>query len=374
MPEFSPTQPYNDLPLLPPPVDLETRTILKACIESRAALAELKQAGDLIPNQAVLINTIPILEAQASSAIENIVTTADRLFQFAQSTETQADPATKEALRYGAALSYGFQSIQKRPIITVTAVDVCSMIKGVEMNVRKTPGTALIGGSSGKIIYTPPDGENLLREKLANWERFINEATEIDPLIRMAVMHYQFEAIHPFTDGNGRTGRVLNLLFLIDKGLLEIPVLYLSRYIIRHKSDYYQYLLDVTTDGRWEDWILFMLTAVHSTASWTTNKIRSIQQLMKITANYVRQELPKAYSRDLIDLIFIQPYCRIANVVEANIAQRQTASTYLKGLCDIGVLKEFKAGREKLFIHPRFLELLTADDGYEIKPYQNSTD
>jgi Fic family protein len=187
-------------------------------------------------------------------------------------------------------------------------------------------------------------------------------------LIRMAIMHYQFEAIHPFTDGNGRTGRILNLLFLIDQGLLEIPVLYLSRYIIRHKSEYYQYLLNVTTQGEWEVWICFMLSAVRETAQWTTNKIRAIRDLMDITATFVRDTLPKIYSRELIELIFIQPYCRITNVVEANIAKRQTASTYLKGLSDIGVLKEWKLGREKLFIHPQFLKLLTAEE-HQVEAY-----
>lgn len=368
MANFSPVHPYNDLPLLPPPVDVETRSILKACIEARTALAELKQAGALIPNQAVLINTIPVLEAQASSAIENIVTTADRLFQFAQLNETQADPATKEALRYGSALSFGFEAIQTRPLVTATAVDVCSTIKGTEMEIRRVPGTTLVGGMNREVIYTPPEGESLLREKLANWEKFIHEAVEIDPLIRMAIMHYQFEAIHPFTDGNGRTGRILNLLFLIDQGLLEIPVLYLSRYIIRHKSEYYQYLLNVTTQGEWEAWIIFMLSAVQETAQWTTNKIRAIRDLMELTTTLVRDTLPKIYNRELIELIFIQPYCRITNVVEANIAKRQTASTYLKGLSDIGVLKEWKLGREKLFIHPQFLKLLTAED-HQVEPY-----
>ena len=368
MATFSPTTPYNNLPLLPPATELETHTILKACIEARAALAELKQAGELIPNQSVLINTIPVLEAQASSAIENIVTTADRLFQFAQISEAQADPATKEALRYGLALTSGFRSLQKRPLVTATAVEICSIIKGVEMDIRRTPGTALVDGGSGKIVYTPPEGETLLREKLANWEQFIHEAEAIDPLIRMAVMHYQFEAIHPFTDGNGRTGRILNLLFLIDKGLLEIPILYLSRYIIRHKSEYYQYLNSITCDEIWEPWILFMLEAIRDTSRWTSEKIRAMRMLMKITSNYVRENLPKIYSRELIELIFTQPYCRIATVVEANIAQRQTASNYLKGMVEIGVLREFRAGREKLFIHPRFLSLLTAED-HHVEPY-----
>jgi Fic family protein len=368
MTHFSATVPYNDLPLLPPPVELETRMILKVCIEARAALAELKQSGTLIPNQSALINTIPILEAQASSAIENVVTTADRLFQLVHASETQADPATKEALRYGTALYSGVKAIQTRPLAIATAVEVCSVIKGITMDIRRVPGVALAGGTSGAVIYTPPEGEQLLREKMKNWEQFIHQATEIDPLIRMAVMHYQFEAIHPFSDGNGRTGRILNILFLIDQGLLEIPVLYLSRYIIQHKSDYYQLLLDVTLQGAWDAWIIFMLNALRETAQWTTEKIRAIRQLIDLTATYVKESLPNIYSRELIELIFTQPYCRIANVVDAEIARRQTASNYLKGLSTIGVLEEIKIGREKLFIHPKFLKLLTAED-HQIESY-----
>ncbi|WNZ45219.1 Fic family protein [Leptolyngbya boryana CZ1] len=368
MVSFSPTEPYNDLPLLPPPVDLESRNILKACIESRTALAALQQSGALIPNQAVLINTIPILEAQASSAIENIVTTADRLFQAAQAGDSQADPATKEALRYSTALHCGFKAILSRPLSTKTAVDVCSRIKGVEMDIRRVPGTALINAATKEVVYTPPDGETLLREKLANWEQFIHGFQDIDPLVRMAVMHYQFEAIHPFTDGNGRTGRTLNLLFLIEAGLLDIPVLYLSRYIIRNKAEYYQLLQDVTVNGAWEPWIRFMLDAIRETSQWTTQKIKDIRLLMDFTASYVREVADGVYSRELIELIFIQPYCRITNVVEANIAKRQTASIYLKKLVSIGVLQEWKSGKEKLFIHPRFLKLLTNED-YQVEPY-----
>ncbi|MGB3263911.1 MAG: Fic family protein [Microcoleus sp.] len=368
MTNFAPDRPYNDLPLLPPPGEIETKVVLKACIEARAALAELKQCGGLIPNQAMLINTIPVLEAQASSAIENIVTTADRLFQFASTPEAQMDAATKEALRYSRALFSGFQSIQRRSLTTRTAMEVCSTIKGVEMEIRRTPGTALIEASSGQVIYTPPETEAVLQEKLTNWEKFIHEATEFDPLVRLAVMHYQFEAIHPFTDGNGRTGRILNILFLIDRGLLEIPVLYLSRYIIENKQDYYQYLHQVTAQGDWQSWILFVLNAVFETAKWTTQKIKSIRLLMEITTDYVKKTRPKVYNRDLLDLIFIQPYCRIANVVDAEIAHRQTAANYLKQLCEIGVLQETKVGREKLFIHPRFLQLLTAEN-HTVYPY-----
>jgi Fic family protein len=356
--KFRPDRPYNDLPLLPPKAEVETRSVLKACIEARSALGELKSAGDLIPNQGVLINTIPILEAQASSEIENIVTTTDRLFQYAGDVEGAADPATKEALRYRTALYQGFQMLAKRPLTTATAVQICQTIKGVEMDIRRTPGTALVNDATGRVIYTPPEGESLLRDKLANWEQFIHEAEEIDPLVRMAVMHYQFEAIHPFTDGNGRTGRVLNLLYLVEKGLLSIPVLYLSRYIIMNKADYYRLLLAVTTDELWEAWIMFMLKAVAETARWTTAKIKAIRKLLEATAERIRTDAAPIYSRELAELIFVQPYCRIGNVVDAGLAKRQTASVHLKRLCEIGVLKEVKAGREKLFINPAFLKLL----------------
>ena len=359
---FNPTSPYNDLPPLPPTVEIETRVVLKACIEARAAIAELKQAGGLIPNQAVLINSIPLLEAQASSEIENIVTTTDRLFQFADNREALADPATKEALRYRRALRDGFESLAKHPLTTRTAVDICRTIKGVDMDVRSTPGTALMNDRTGEVIYTPPQGAALIRDKLANWERFLHGAEELDPLVRMAIGHYQFEAIHPFNDGNGRTGRVLNLLYLVDIGLLDIPVLYLSKAIIEAKQDYYRLLLAVSTEQAWEPWILFMLDAVRRTAHWTTSRIKAIRILIDETAARMRQEASGIYSRELAELIFVQPYCRITNVVDAGIAQRQTASVYLKQLADIGLLKEVKVGREKLFINPSLLQALRGAD------------
>lgn len=368
MAKFDPRQPYNDLPLLPPATDIETKPILKACIGARAALEGLKQAGAQLPNQAVLINSIPLLEAQASSEIENIVTTSDALFRYAQIEDQTPDAATKEALQYRTALERGFRSLSERPLSTNTAIDVCTQIKGIAMQIRRIPGTALGSQSSAEVIYTPPEGEALLRAKLANWERFIHEDTAIDPLIRMAVAHYQFEAIHPFIDGNGRTGRVLNLLMLVQLGLLEMPVLYLSRAIIRSKADYYRLLLGVTADSRWEGWILYMLDAVAETAVWTTNKIKAIQQLQVRAAEYIRAQAPKIYSRELVEIIFTQPYCRIQNVVESQIAKRQTASVYLKALESIGVLNEVKVGREKLFIHPNFVRLLTSDD-HPVPPY-----
>jgi Fic family protein len=239
------------------------------------------------------------------------------------------------------------------------------------MDVRRVPGTALKNAATGEVVYTPPQGEALLRGKLANWERFIHDATDIDPLIRMAVAHYQFEAIHPFLDGNGRTGRVLNLLLLVEQGLLDQPVLYLSRHILRHRIDYYRRLLAVTRDGAWQDWITFMLEAVAQTARWTGDKIRAIQALHAQATDFVRTHAPKIYSRELVDALFVQPYCRIQNLVDGGIAKRQTASVYLKQLANLGMLVEVKVGREKLFLHPNFVRLLTSDD-HPVLPYGNT--
>jgi Fic family protein len=357
---WQPDRPYRDLPLLPPTVDIETKAILKQCITARAAVAELKQAAELIPNPAVLINTLPLLEARASSEIENIVTTTDKLFQHLRN-EGQADPATKEALRYSRALFEGYQAINQHPLNTRTAEEICSRIKGMRMNVRRTPGTALANDATGEVVYTPPEGEQLLRDLLANWERFMHNEAGVDPLIRMAVGHYQFEAIHPFMDGNGRTGRILNSLFLIQENLLTLPILYLSRYFIQNKADYYRLLLDVTRDHAWEPWILYVLRGIEETAVWTGAKIAAIRALFEHTTEYVRVSLPKVYSHELVSLIFELPYCRIISVTEAGIAKRQTASQYLKQLVEIGVLVEAPASKEKLFIHPRLMQLLTRD-------------
>lgn len=368
---WSPDRPYNALPPLPPAAELESRPVLKQCVLSRAALAALKQAAALIPNQTMLINTIPILEAKDSSGIENIVTTADKLFQFAQARDGVADASTQEALRYRTALYAGFESLARRPLSTATAVEICRTIKAVDMDVRRVPGTQLINAATGQVIYTPPQGEALLRDMLANWERFLHEQVELDPLVRMAVAHYQFEAIHPFTDGNGRTGRVLNILQLIQEELLALPILYLSRFIIANRVDYYRLLLEVTREGAWEPWVLFMLKAVEETARWTTDKILAIRALSDAAAGYVRERLPKIYSRELVDAIFEQPYCRIANLVDKGVAQRQAASRYLQDLVSIGVLREAKVGKEKLFIHPRLLQLL-ASDAHEVQSYADA--
>lgn len=365
-PAWTPDRPYNELPSLPPAADLETRAILKQCILARANLAELKRVTELIPNQGMLINTLPLLEAQASSEIENIVTTTDQLFRYRPG-DNDADPATKEAGRYSLALLEGFRTLAERPLSTRTAELVCTQIKGVQMQVRKVPGTAL-ARDDGEIVYTPPEGEPLLRDLLANWEKFVHGTTDLDPLVRMAVAHYQFEAIHPFTDGNGRTARVLNNLLLIQEDLLSLPILYLSRYIIGSKADYYRLLLAVTRDQTWEEWTLYILRGVAETAAWTTAKIEAIQALANHTADYVKQRLPKVYRFELVNLIFELPYCRIKNVVDAGIAVRQSASRYLKEMVKIGVLEERQVGREKLFVHPKLLQLL-ARDGNEFEPY-----
>ena len=354
---WQPDKPYNDLPFLPPKQDLESKDILKQCIKSRSSLAKLGQACKLIPNQTILVNTLLLLEAKDSSEIENIVTTTDDLFRFIQA-ENQADPATKEAIRYRTALLTGLNEISKRPLNFNTANIICSQLKDVEMDVRRVPGTALANQRTREIIYTPPEGEQLLRELLSSWENYLHNEQKIDPLIQMAVLHYQFEAIHPYTDGNGRTGRVLNVLFLIHKQLLSSPVLYLSRYIISNKDKYYDLLLEVTRKQEWTHWVLFILKAVEETAEWTTEKILAITELMESATKFVQAQLPKIYSHELIQVIFEQPYCRISNLVDAGIAKRQTASEYLKKLVDIRVLQEQQVGREKIFINPKLMQLL----------------
>ncbi len=363
MSDFDPKIPYNDLPSLPPPTEIiESTEILKKCIKARVALAELKQAAELIPNSAVLVNALPLLEARASSEIENIVTTTDKLFEFMDIAEDKADAATKEALRYRTALYEGSKMVRRGMLTTDMAIHICSTVKGMELDIRSEPGTTLKNRMSGEVIYTPPVGQKLLVSMLDNWAEFMHENTQIDPLVRMAVQHYQFEAIHPFADGNGRTGRILNILFLVQLGLLDSPILYLSRYIIQHKAAYYQLLKTVTHDGDWTTWVLFILDGVEETCTWTTDKIKAIRELMDHTADFMQANVPKIYSWELNEILFKQPYCRINNLVDAGIAKRQTASTYLKQLCALGILKEIKSGRENIFVHPKYIELLTGEE------------
>jgi Fic family protein len=358
---FDPKQPYNDLPLLPPPGELESRPVLKHCVAANKALAELKGAGDLIPNQSVLINAIPLQEAKLSSEIENIVTTQDALFQAALDESRVTDFATKEVLRYRTALRRGFEAVQAQPFRLRLMEELCGVLRDEKVRFR-TDEEVYIGNPAAKTItYTPPVGTAVMREKLRNLEEFLLGDDDLDPLVRMAVAHYQFEAIHPFLDGNGRTGRILNILFLIHAGLLRIPVLYLSRHLIQHKADYYRLLRGVTERGDWQAWVMFILTGVEETAGWTTSRILAIRDLFDQTLTRCRSKLPsKVYSKELVEMIFAQPYCKIQFLVETGIAQRQTAAEYLRELEKLGVLKGEKQGREVIYKNPSLLKVLTA--------------
>lgn len=355
---WSPDVPHNALPPLPPAgLDLEPKTVLKATIEARAALATLAQAGRLLPNPQVLINAVPLLEAQASSEIENIVTTADELFKHVDS--DGGDHATKEALRYRTALFAGLKSIRQRPLSSRTAALICSELQGRDMGVRDVPGTRIANPVTREVIYAPPEGADLIREKLTAWERFVHAEDDLDPLVRMAVAHYQFEAIHPFHDGNGRTGRVLNILMLIDAGLLEEPILYLSRSIIARKNDYYRLLRSVTAHGAWVEWILYMIDVVRESAQSTTRKIEAIRASQEKTADRARAATPGGRDAQFLSVLFEQPYCRIATVVARCEVSRQTAAAWLHALVAAGLLQELKVGRELVFLNRDFLDVLT---------------
>jgi len=357
---FDPNRPYNDLPPLPPAINLETVTILKKCITAHRALAELKGVGETIPNQSILVHSITLQEARSSSEIENIITTNDALFQAFTASASKVDPATKEVLRYREAIWEGFTQLKRRPLLTTNLfVQLYQTIKQTQAGIRTVPGTTIANATTGKIVYTPPEGETVIREKLRNLENFIHTEDQLDPLIRMALMHYQFEAIHPFTDGNGRTGRILNILFLVSCGLLDIPVLYLSKYIIENKQDYYRLLRNVTEKEAWEAWVLFMLDAVEQTAIYTRDKIMGIRALLDATLEEAKEKLPeRVYSKELIELLFHQPYTKTQFLVDAGIAKRQTAAAYLKELEKKGFLQSQKIGKENLYLNVRLYDLL----------------
>ncbi len=280
---------------------------------------------------------------------------------------TKRSPATKEAARYRTALYAAIEAIKTRPLSTRIAVEVCRAITGIDLDIRRTPGTTLTNSHTGEVIYTPPEGEARLREMLANWERFANESAEIDPLVRMAVLHYQFEAIHPFPDGNGRTGRILNILSLIQDGLLDLPTLYLSRYILSTRGDYYRLLGRVTSHQEWEPWVLYMLTAVEETSVWTTAEDQGDSSADGRNDRIRPRRSAEDAACASIEQIFTQPYSRIGNLVERGIAERHTAR-YLKELCRLGVLEEEKVGRDKVFLHRKYLDVLFSDE-HTFEPY-----
>jgi Fic family protein len=355
---WSPEVPFNDLPPLPPPgVDLEPKPVLKATVEARSALATLAQAGQLLPNPNILIHAVPLLEAQASSEIENIVTTADELFKHVES--GGGDHATKEALRYRSALFAGVKSIRHRPLSAATAARICSELQGREMAVRAVPGTRIVNPTTRQVVYAPPEGDDVIHAMLSAWERFVHADDDLDPLVRMAVAHYQFEAIHPFHDGNGRTGRVINILMLIEAGLLDDPILYLSRAIIARKTDYYRLLRAVTSDGSWIEWVLYMLDVVRDAAVSTTRKIAAIRTCQESIAERARAASPGGRDARFLTLLFEQPYCRISAVVDRCDVSRQTASTWLHALVEAELLRDVKVGRELLFVNHDLLNVLT---------------
>lgn len=361
--KFHPAKPYNDLPLLPPGTDVETKPVLKKLTAARAALAELKGSSAMIPNPLMLINTIVLQEAKASSEIENIFTTNDVLYKAFSSGSSQTDLASKEVIRYREALWNGFNYLKRENSFSVDLFgQIVRTIKENDAGIRiPDPGSKVVIGnkSEKKIIYTPPEGVEVIRSKLENLKNFMNLGdTKIDFLIKMAVAHYQFEAIHPFADGNGRTGRILNILYLVNKNLLDLPILFLSKYIIGHKSDYYRLLREVTEERKWEGWILYILDAVTETSFHTLGKIKAIKTLLDETMEQIKRDHPEIYSRELIDVLFMQPYCKIANLVENGIATRNTASKYLNVLSGAGILEKQKSGRESLYLNRRLYDIL----------------
>lgn len=358
---FDRNQPFNHLPALPPAADVETAAILKKAITASRALAELKGMAERMPNQAMLIDSLVLQEARASSEIENILTTNDEIYKAASDEAQPASPEAKEVLRYRQALNHGFRQIKERPLTSSLFIEIAQIIKQAEFSVRRTPGTR-IANSLGETIYTPPEGESIIRDKLRDLENFMHAEDGpggLDVLVKLALMHYQFEAIHPFPDGNGRTGRILNILFLVERGLLNLPVLYLSRYIIDHKPAYYEGLRRVTEEGAWSDWVLYMLDAVEQTSLRTRQQITDILALMETVREQVQREAPSVYSKDLIEQIFRQPYCKIQFLERAGMGTRQTCSKYLRELERLGILQGQKMGREIYFINRKLFELLT---------------
>jgi Fic family protein len=352
-------RPYNDLPALPPAVEVETRPVLRATISASRALAELKGLGQTIPNQGMLVDSLVLQEAKASSEIENIVTTSDALFRAFTSDSAQVDAATKEVLRYREAIWAGYSALKARPVISTNLfITLAQTIKGNTAGIRQTPGTTIANAVTREVVYTPPGGEGVIRDKLRDLEEFIHGGGALDPLVKMALAHYQFEAIHPFADGNGRTGRIVNVLLLVNEGLLELPVLYLSKFIIDHRADYYRLLRAVTEDQEWEAWILYLLQAVKETATFTRERIVSIRDLMHETGEVVKALPGHIYSKELIEVVFRQPYSKTQFLVDAGIAERKTAAEYLRRLESEGILRSQRVGREVLFLNTRLYELL----------------
>lgn len=358
MNDFNKSQPYNNLPLLPPKADLETKEILTKTIRASRALAQLNGAIRNLPNPSLFLDTLHLQEAKASSEIENIITTNDDLYKAVVADKKFDNPATKEVINYKEAIWLGFSRLEKQPFITTNlCVDIVQRIKQNTAGIRTTPGTTL-SNIHGEIIYTPPSGEQLIREKMANLETFINENESIDPLIKMAISHYQFEAIHPFSDGNGRTGRILLLLQLKLEQLLDVPALFLSEYIIEQKDNYYEGLRSVTEKNDWSKFVLYMLDMVETTAIKSLERLDSIIQLMETTGQEIKEQLPKVYSKDLVEVIFKLPYTKRKNLIAIGLGTPKTVGNYLIALEEEGFLKSVRVGKEKLYLNQKLMNIL----------------
>lgn len=352
--------PYNALPPLPPRARIETERTLKATTGARVALAELRGAGRQIPNPDLLLRSAVLQEAKYSSEIENIVTTNDDLYRAMSHASDRKSLEIKEVLNYQEALWQGVHHLRSgSPLSTSLFCRIASTINNHDTDVRKHPGTRIANPATRTIIYSPPEGESLLRELLHNLSDFYYAEDDLDPLIRMAVAHYQFEAIHPFHDGNGRTGRILNILWILAAGLLDSPALYLSGYILRTKAQYYRGLIEVTEHGKWEEWILYVLDAVEKTATETRRRLERIAATMEEAKELVRLTAPRLYRHEVIELIFEQPYTRPKSFEERGLAERHTASKYLRRLVEIGLLEPVKVWRETLYLNRPLLALLS---------------
>ena len=337
--------------MLPPDIELETKAVLKQLTKAHRALSELKGYANMIPNKNILINAVLINEAKDSSEIENIITTHDELFK-AITVENYKSPAAKEVVNYRAALWHGYTLVSEKEMITSNMlIEIQQLIILNRAGIRKQACTVLKNEGTGEIVYTPPVGEQEILKLLANLETYINSDDETDPLMKLAVIHYQFEAIHPFYDGNGRTGRILNILYLVLKGLLDSPILYLSKYIIRNKPDYYRLLNEITKTGRWEEWILYVIAGIEETATETLNLVKSIDAYINQTAAEIKQALPDLYSRELVELLFFEFYTKNSYLIDGLGISRRTAYTYLSKLLEKGFLQEKKVGKAKIYFN-----------------------
>jgi Fic family protein len=345
---------------LPPAVDLETPAIFRRLNQANRHLAELKGTVKTIPNANILIDTLLLQEAKDSSEVENIVTTHDELFRAVSGVEA-VSPATKEVKQYVLALRQGLVSVKNNGLIpNRLLLEMQGILEPNKAGVRKLPGTTLTNAVTGEIIYTPPQNHDDIIAHLSDLERFINDASvsSLDPLIKMALIHYQFESIHPFYDGNGRTGRILNVLYLVASGLLDIPVLYLSRYIIQYKSDYYRLLQEVRDQNAWEAWVSFMLDAVSQTARHTLYLVEEIRRLMQEAKLLIRDTLPSIYSQDLLNHLFRHPYTKISFLMADLQISRPTATKYLNRLAQNKIVQKHKLGRTFYYINEALANLL----------------